>query len=112
MNANLIIEAVLDCQGVPIIQGETKEFRFYPPRRWRADYHIPGLKVLIEIEGGTWSGGRHTSGAGYQKDLEKYRIASIIGFVLLRYTTSEITKTNGQCLLNDLNFLDLQSKID
>ena len=66
------------------------EYTFCPGRKWRADYAYPAQKVLIEVEGGTWSNGRHTRGAGYAKDCEKYNRAAIMGWRLLRFTSSMI----------------------
>ena len=69
-----------------------KEFRFHPKRRWRADYAIPEQKILIEIEGGAWSRGRHTRGSGYIKDMEKYNAAQMLGYIVLRYTPQQLSE--------------------
>lgn len=63
------------------------EFRFHPKKRWRFDFALPEHKIAIEVEGGTWSNGRHTRGAGYRKDCEKYNAANVLGWHVLRYTT-------------------------
>lgn len=62
------------------------EFRFHPRRRWRADRAWPHLKLLLEVEGGIWSGGRHTRGAGYEQDCIKYNEAAILGYRVIRVT--------------------------
>ncbi len=61
------------------------EFKFHPDRRWRADFAIPSEKLLIEIDGGVWSGGRHTRGAGFIGDCEKLNAAAVLGYRVLRY---------------------------
>ncbi len=61
------------------------EYKFHPTRKWRADYAIPSAKLLIEIDGGAWSGGRHTRGAGFVKDMEKLNAAACLGYRVLRY---------------------------
>lgn len=70
----------------------TTEFKFCSSRKWRSDFHITGTQILVEVEGGTWSGGRHTRGKGYQDDCEKYSWAAANGWIVLRYTTEQVRK--------------------
>jgi len=74
---------------LPILQAiapdAVAELRFHPTRKWSADFAIPSAKLLIEIEGGVWSGGRHTSGAGFVGDMEKYNAATCLGYRILRF---------------------------
>ena len=72
--------------GIPF----EREYRFNPNRRWRADFAIPAYKILIEVEGGTWSGGRHSQGAGFEKDCEKYAYAGLDGWLVLRGSTGQV----------------------
>ncbi len=65
------------------------EFRFHPTRKWSADFAIPSARLLIEIEGGAWIGGRHTSGAGFVGDMEKYNAATCLGYRILRFQPSD-----------------------
>ena len=62
------------------------EHRFHPSRKWRFDYAWPDAKVALEVEGGVWTGGRHTSSAGFLKDMEKYNAAARLGWRVLRCT--------------------------
>ena len=55
-------------------------------RRWRSDFAWPDAMLLVEIEGGVYSGGRHVRGAGYTKDCVKYNSAAMLGWRLLRFT--------------------------
>ena len=68
-----------------------QEFKFHASRKWRADFHIKNTKLLIEIEGGIWSGGRHTRGNGYIGDMKKYNAATMMGFQVLRFSTEQVT---------------------
>lgn len=67
-----------------------REFRFHPKRKWRADFHLNSKKILIEVEGGIWSGGRHTRGKGYIDDMEKYNAATMMGYQVLRFSTEQV----------------------
>ncbi|WPP56311.1 DUF559 domain-containing protein [Acinetobacter pittii] len=70
--------------------GFEQEYKFHPTRKWRADFLITGTKILIEVEGGIWSGGRHTRGKGYLGDMEKYNEAAMMGFTVLRFSTEQV----------------------
>jgi len=62
-----------------------REYQFLKGiRRWRFDYAWPESHVAVEIEGGTWIGGRHTRGWGYVADCEKYNTAALEGWTLIR----------------------------
>jgi hypothetical protein len=80
------------------------EFKFHPTRKWRFDYLILPL-VAVEIEGGIYARGRHTRGAGYEKDLEKYREATILGFNVYRFSTGEILNGTAKAFLKRLTTL-------
>ena len=62
------------------------EHRFCPPRRWRFDWAFVVWKLAVEVEGGSWTGGRHTRGAGFERDIEKYAEALCLGWRVLRVT--------------------------
>lgn len=65
-----------------------KEYRFHPTRKWRFDYAIPAIRMAVEVEGGVWTGGRHTSSKGFLGDMEKYNEAALLGWCLIRTTPS------------------------
>lgn len=67
-----------------------QEYIFAYPRKWRADFAFIEDRLLVEIEGGVWSGGRHTRGSGFVKDLDKYNHATLLGYRLLRVTPAMI----------------------
>ena len=63
-----------------------REHVFAPPRRWRFDFAWPAQMAAIEVEGATWSGGRHVRGSGFEQDAEKYGRAAILGWRVVRVT--------------------------
>ncbi len=63
-----------------------REFPFAHPRKYRADFAWPDARLLVEVEGGAYSQGRHTRGAGYTEDCRKYDLAVLLGWRVLRFT--------------------------
>lgn len=69
-----------------IDRGFRPELAFHPKRKWRFDLAWPDHKVAVEIDGGSWVGGRHTSGSGFEADCEKLSEAAALGWRVLRVT--------------------------
>jgi very-short-patch-repair endonuclease len=80
-----------------------REFRFHPLRRWRFDFAFPDVKLAVEVEGGTWAGGRHNRGAGMAEDMNKYNAATLAGWRVLRYTTEMVQ--SGTAIDDVLNLI-------
>ena len=68
-----------------------QEYRFHPPRRWRADFAWVDAKILIEIEGGIWNRGRHLTPKGFAADAEKYLTATLNGWSVIRLVDNQLT---------------------
>jgi very-short-patch-repair endonuclease len=67
---------------------------------WRFDFAWPEpVKVAIELEGGTFTKGRHIRARGYSSDCEKYNAAQQLGWVVLRYTTDMINEHPAQMFM-------------
>ena len=77
----------------------SREFKFLPTRRFRFDFAYPDLKIAVEIEGGSWTGGRHTTGSGFRKDCEKYNLAALTGWKVFRFTTDMVRDGIGITIL-------------
>ncbi len=73
-----------------MIDGLEREFRFDPKRRWRFDFAWPARLLALEVEGGIWTSGRHTSAVGWLADAEKYNRATILGWRVLRVATNQV----------------------
>lgn len=81
------------------------ELQFAPPRKFRFDYAIPSVFLAIEVDGGAFKrrtyrnkkgelittiGGRHNSGIGFLKDMEKLNLATMMGWRILRFTPAQL----------------------
>lgn len=79
---------------LPILQSISRdavsEFQFNDVRKWRSDFAIPSAKILIEVDGGVFSGGRHTRGAGFVADQIKHNAAAMLGYFVLRFVPTDI----------------------
>jgi very-short-patch-repair endonuclease len=75
------------------------EYRFDDRRRWRFDFAWPDRQIALEVEGGTWTAGRHTRGRGYEADLEKYNEAALAGWTVVRVTTGMVEDGRAIALL-------------
>ena len=72
--------------GANIPAAPVREHQFHPGRRWRFDFAWPDHMLAVEVEGGTWTAGRHSRGAAFEADCEKYAEAVIAGWRILRVT--------------------------
>ena len=61
-----------------------------PERKFRFDYCWREQMVALEVEGGAYTGGRHTRGPGFVKDLAKYSLAAAMGWRVLRVTPMQL----------------------
>jgi len=68
-----------------------REFHFDPATKRRFDFAWPFIyrgssRIAVEIQGGTWSRGRHTRGKGYEEDCRKRNTAILLGWEVLTFT--------------------------
>jgi very-short-patch-repair endonuclease len=88
-NATWLLTIQLKAKRLPVPEYE---YRFAPPRRWRFDVSFLAEKLAVEIEGGVFARvpGRHSRGAGYRADLEKYNRAVEMGWRVLRFLPEQV----------------------
>ena len=95
----------LQLLGVP--EPIRDKCRPIPGRMWRADFSWPnpihktfdhGEGLIVEVEGGIWSQGRHVRGQGFIDDCRKYRAFTLAGWKVLRYTSEDIYPEHGQTI--------------
>lgn len=83
-----------------------QEYKFSDVRKFRFDWAVPEAKLAFEYEGIFSEKSRHTTATGYAKDTEKYNLAQLEGWTVLRYTS-----LNYQQLTNDLRHWILENLI-
>lgn len=74
--------------GLP---APVQEHRFHATRRWRFDLAWPDRMIAVEVDGGVWSGGRHTRGAGFVADCLKVNEATAMGWRVFRFPTPHVS---------------------
>ena len=78
------------------IPGWQTQYRFLPPRRFRADFAWPQARLLVEVDGGGWMTGRHHRGPGYRGDRVRDALAMIADWRVLRVTPEQVA--SGEAL--------------
>lgn len=66
------------------------QHRFHPTRRWQLDFAWPAYRLAVEVEGGIYRGGAHTSVTGLQRDIDKSNALVLLGWRLLRFHNLQI----------------------
>ena len=98
-----------------------REYVFAKGRHYRFDFAWPTIKittvssptgggypnqvdshstraVAVEIEGGLFIQGGHVRGAAYERNLEKYNLATTLGWRLLRFSPGMLERNPGACI--------------
>ena len=61
-----------------------KKFQFISTKHWRFDFHLIEHRILVEISGGPWSGGRGGKLATKAWSMERYDCAYELGYTVVR----------------------------
>lgn len=83
----LIFAALLREHGLP---EPVAEHRFHDTRKWRFDFAWPDALLALEVDGGIYTQGRHSRGAGKEADFEKGNEAAALGYRILRCTPRKL----------------------
>ena len=82
----------LRCAG---IRYEVEWAKIIPGRRYRFDFALLDYRILVEIQGGTWKLGGHTSGAGIARDCEKSILAQLEGWKVFALCAEHVQSGQG-----------------
>lgn len=91
-------EFALHCKACGL--SPVREYRFCE-RRWRFDFAFEKSRIAVEIEGGSWNGGRHTRGKGFESDCRKYSTAARHGWRVFRFTPAMVTSGEAVQMIMD-----------
>jgi very-short-patch-repair endonuclease len=67
-----------------------RQARLIEGRRFSCDFTWRAARVVCEVEGGSFMAGRHTRGASFRQDCEKYNLLALAGWLVLRVTDEHI----------------------
>lgn len=57
---------------------------------WRYDFFFADYDLAVELNGGNWSGGRHTRPQALQSEYRKINAAALLGHTLLIFDTGMV----------------------
>lgn len=89
----------LQANDLPIPQ---EEFQFHTKRKWKFDYAWEENKIALEVEGGIFTGGRHTRPKGFIGDMEKYNSAAVLGWRIIRVQPKDLQTKKTIDLLKEI----------
>lgn len=81
------------------VPNPVPEFRALPDRQYKWDFGWPAYRLLVEIQGGTFSRKKmgHNSGSGLHRDYEKLNLAVLAGWRQFMFAEHHIR--DGKALL-------------
>jgi len=74
------------------------EYSAIPGRKFKFDFAFLVSRIMVELDGGIWHPGGHTSGTGKMRDCEKDWLAFRLGWTVIRWTPDMITADNIRIL--------------
>ena len=77
-------------------------FHFKSTKHWRFDFHLIEYRMLIEIAGGPWSGGRKGKLATKAWSVDRYDHAEEMGYRYMRFETADIYMGRATMWLRNL----------
>lgn len=73
-----------------LLIGYERKFQPIHTKNWRFDFHIVKLRLLIEIDGGSWSGGRSGKLANKAWSVDRYDQTEELGYKIERFHPDQI----------------------
>ena len=70
--------------------GFEREYQAIEGRRFKWDFAFVKDRLLIEVQGGVWIMGGHSTGVGITRDCEKFSLASVNKWFTIPVTTDHV----------------------
>lgn len=94
------LESQLSAAGIAFVP-ELRFARETFDRDWRFDFAFPDAMLAVEVEGGAWTNGRHTRGAGFAGDCDKYNAATMLGWRVLRFLPAKVYSGEALAMIQE-----------
>lgn len=89
----------LQCRALKLPEP-VREYRFCD-RLWRFDFCWKDALLAVELQGGTFSGGGHTRGEGYENDCDKANRAIMLGWAVMRFTGKHVDDGSAVAMVSE-----------
>ncbi|MEX7542266.1 hypothetical protein AB0862_031770, partial [Acinetobacter baumannii] len=87
-------EATLQEELTDLAIGFESKFQPIHTKNWRFDFHLIEHRILVEIAGGPWSGGRKGKLATKAWSMDRYDVAEEMGYTVVRLEAAPRFKIN------------------
>ncbi|MDC5083815.1 hypothetical protein NRA12_18620 [Acinetobacter baumannii] len=92
-------------QALDVLQIKyEKKFQIKSTKHWRFDFHLIEYRILVEIAGGPWSGGRKGKLKNKAWSLDRYDVAEEMGYTVVRIETA------SRCRIDESGPLQLRTE--
>jgi len=79
-----------------------RNYKGIPGRKYEFDFAWPSRKIALEVQGGVFKKGGHSTGVGITRDCEKACLAVVGGWKLLPVTGDQIKQGKAIVWLTDV----------
>jgi len=88
----------------------TREYLAIKGRKFRFDFAWLEQRLLVEVNGGTYTQGAHSTGRGIARDYEKCNLATLAGWRVLSFDGKSVKDgTAVEVIRQALEFIDRDS---